>query len=343
VLQAHRFAFFIGRLYDKMHSRLSRKEECMANLQISAEVMLPLFLMMALGYVLRRFFSLDEHWVRVTNTVIFRLLLPLLLFRNMYESDIAGILDPGTVGVALLCICGVTVTFLLLYLIVPRVEPEDSRRGVLIQGIFRGNTAIFGIPVATQLFGEGKIALTVLLVSCVVPLLNVLSVIALERFRSGKTDVRKMLIEIVKNPLVIAIMLGVVANLLHIGLPSFIKNTAWSLSNCATPVSFLTLGASFTFASAAKNRKALTGAVLARLFVVPFIWIGLAGLLGYRNQQIAGVMLIFAPSTAVSSFPMACAMGGDAQLSSEIVVFTSAFCMLSMFLWIFGLKSLGWM
>jgi predicted permease len=83
--------------------------------------------------------------------------------------------------------------------------------------------------------------------------------------------------------------------------------------------------------------------VLARLLVVPFIWIGLAGLMGYRNQQIAGVMLIFAPSTAVSSFPMACAMGGDAQLSSEIVVFTSAFCMLSMFLWIFGLKSLGWM
>ncbi len=315
----------------------------MANLQISAEVMLPLFLMMALGYVLRRLFSLDEHWVRVTNTVIFRLLLPLLLFRNMYESDIAGMTEPGTVGVALLCVGGVTLTFLLLYLLVPRLEPEDCRRGVLIQGIFRGNTAIFGIPVATQLFGEGKIALTVLLVSCVVPLLNVLSVIALERFRSGKTDVRKMLIEIVKNPLVIAIMLGVIMNLLHIGLPSVIKNTAWSLSNCATPISFLTLGASFTFASASKNRKALTGAVLARLFIIPFVWIGLAGLLGYRNQQIAGVMLIFAPSTAVSSFPMACAMGGDAQLSSEIVVFTSAFCMLSMFLWIFGLKSLGWM
>lgn len=314
----------------------------MDNFLLSAEVVLPLFLMMALGYLLRRILELDDRWIELTNKIIFRALLPLLLFRNMYESDLSGMSAPGMAGLVFLCIGALIVTFLALNMLVPRLEKENSRRGVLIQGAFRGNAAIFGIPIATLLFGENNISAVVLLLACIVPLLNVCSVISLERFRFEKTDWRHIFYQIATNPLIIGILLGIVLNALHVKLPSPLKSAAWSLANSTTPVSFLALGASFTFASAAKNRRELTGIVLFKLAVLPLIWVGLAGLLGYRGQQLTGVLLVFGPPAAVSSFPMACAMGGDTQLSSEIVVFTSIFSILTMFLWIFGLKSLGW-
>ncbi len=313
----------------------------MDNFLLSAEVVLPLFLMMALGYLLRRILKLDDRWIELTNKIIFRALLPMLLFRNMYESDISGLSAPGMAGLILLCALALTVTFLALNVIIPRLEKENPRRGVLIQGMFRGNAAIFGIPIAALLYGN-DITAVVLTIACVVPLLNIYSIITLEKCRCGGLGVRLVLREIVKNPLIIGILLGFVLNALRIELPSPVKSAAWSLASSTTPVSFLALGASFTFASAAKNRRELTGVVLFKLIVLPLVWVGLAGLLGYRNQQLTGVLLVFGPPTAVSSFPMACAMGGDTQLSSEIVVFTSILSMLTMFLWIFSLKSLGW-
>ncbi|MEL7603952.1 MAG: AEC family transporter, partial [Bacillota bacterium] len=242
----------------------------MDNFLLSVEVVLPLFLMMALGYLLRRILELDDRWIELTNKVIFRALLPLLLFRNMYESDLSGMSAPGMAGVVFLCIGALTATFLALSLLVPRLEKENARRGVLIQGMFRGNAAIFGIPIATLLFGN-DITAVVLLLACVVPLFNVFSIIALERYRSSELGPREILHEIVKNPLIIGILLGLALNALHIDLPSPVKSAAWGLADSTTPISFLALGASFTFASAAKNRRELTGAVLFKLVFLPLL------------------------------------------------------------------------
>lgn len=314
----------------------------MDNFIISLEVVLPLFFMMAVGYTLRRALSLDDQWIRTTNKVVFRILLPLLLFRNMMESDLTGAFTPETLGLIVFAAAGVLLTFLALYLIIPRLEPENARRGVMIQGILRSNMALFGIPVALSIYGEGNIAVVTLLVSFIVPLFNVTAVLALKLFQGGKPQWGHILRDIVTNPLILAIAAGTAFNLLHVQLPAPVQSAAWGLAGCATPISFLVLGASFTFASAAKNRRALMGVVLARLLLVPLVWLAIGALLGFRGQSMLALLMLFAPPTAVSSFPMACAMGGDADLCSEIVVFTSAFSVLSIFLWVFALKSLCW-
>ncbi len=308
---------------------------------LSLNIVLPLFLMMAAGYALRRAIGLTTAWVQVTNKLVFRLLLPLLLFRNMFESDLSTAFSPDMLSLIGFGVTGTILTFLLLYLIVPRLETENSRRGVLIQGIFRSNMALFGIPVALSLYGEGNIMIVTVMVSFVIPLFNVLGVLSLKLFEGCKPDWKEILKSIITNPLILAIAAGLLCNVSGVALPAPVQKAAWALSDCATPISFFLLGASFTFASAAKNRRTLIVATLSRLVFVPLFWLSLGILLGFRDQRLFALMMLFTPPTAVGSYPMACAMKGDGQLASEIVVFTSAFSVASILLWIFIFRSLG--
>ncbi len=312
------------------------------SLLLSLNIVLPLFLMMAAGYAFKRIIKLEDAWVQATNKLVFWLFLPLLLFRNMAtESDLATMFSPEMVPLIAFAVVGVLVTFFLLWVIVPRLEPENPRRGVLIQGILRSNMALFGIPVALSLYGEGNITIVARMVSLVIPLFNVLAVISLKKFEGCKTDWKQTLKSILTNPLILGIAAGLLCNISGISLPAAVQKAVWALSDCATPVSFFLLGASFTLASAAKNRHALTAATLSRLLLVPFIWLTVGVLLGFRGQPLFALMMLFTPPTAVSSYPMACAMKGDRQLASEIVVFTSAFSVASIFLWIFLFRALG--
>lgn len=313
----------------------------MESLMVSVRVILPLCLWMIVGYIARRGLGLDDDFIRKMNNVLFKVFLPLLLFRNMLESDLHAVMNVEVLGQIGFALGGVVVVFLALMLLVPRFVEDNARRASIVQGSFRSNTAIFGIPVALSLYGEGNIAIITLFVAAMVPLLNVLCVVTFEVFRGGKLRLGRVLLNIVTNPLILALALGAVLYFLGVQLPQPVEKAVWGFADCATPLSFFLLGAGFTFASAKQNRKALTAVVLLRLLIIPLVGVTAAVLLGIRGVPLAGLLIIFGSPTAVSSYPMACAMGGDGQLSCEIVVFTSAFSILSMFGWIFALNAMG--
>lgn len=311
----------------------------MKSFSLAFEVISPLFVWMAIGYACRSLLNLNDEWIRKTNDVMFRIFLSALLFKNMAESNLS-LLDMGMFRLVGFVFSVLLLLIGALVLIVPRLEKESSRRGTVIQGIYRSNTALFGIPVAVSIYGAQNTAPVSLMLACGVVMFNIVAVLVLEHYRSqGKrTKPVDLLKRICTNPLILGIAAGLLVNLLHIPLPTFLKAAVWGMADCATPVSFFLLGASFSFASAAHNFKTLTGVVLTKLVLSPLIAIGAAILLGFQGQQLLAVLIIFAPPTAVSSYPMACAMGGDGELASEIVVFTSLFSVLTMFLWLFGLN-----
>lgn len=310
----------------------------MENLILSFTVVFPLFANMILGYGLKSIHLLDEGTTKNMNTVVFKVFLPLLLFNNIYKTNLNGIFNGKILGFAALSIIAL---FIILCILIPIIEKDNKKRGVMIQGIFRSNFVIFGLPVATALFGDGQVCIIALLIAVVVPLFNFLSVIALEIFRGGKIDIKNVLKGIITNSLIITSAIGLTFLFLNIKLPGVLEKSVEDISKIATPLSLILLGATFEFKAIKANLKQTIISVVGRLVILPSIMLPLSAFLGFRNVELVGLMLIFGAPTAVSSFTMAEKMDGDAELASQIVVFTSAFCILTVFIWIFILKQLA--
>ena len=307
---------------------------------LSFNVVVPLFLMIVLGYSLKQIRVYDEHTISGMNQLVFKVFLPLLLFINIYQTDVAGVFDLKLMLVAVLGVLG---SFFMTWLIIAWIEKDNRKRGVLIQGIFRSNFVIFGTPVTTSLFGGEATGAAALLVAVIVPIFNMLSVVILEIYRGSRINVPKILKGIITNPLIIGSVTGLLCLLLHIKIPLVLEKTISDLSKVTTPLALVILGGSFTFSSMKGNVKQIAIGVLGKLVIVPVICLSFALLIGIRGVGLAILMSIFASPTAVSSFSMAKQMDGDADLAGHLVVLGSMLSVVTMFIWIFIFKQGGFM
>ena len=305
---------------------------------ISANAVLPMCLIMALGYGTRRLGWIRREEISAINKIAFRIFLPCLLYYNVYCSDLSGSFDPLLMAYA---VGGVLLTFGLSLGYTLLTEKLPERRGVMIQGMFRSNYVIMGIPVATALLGSDQLGTVSILIAVVVPLFNMLAVVVLEVFRGQRPKPLHVLGQIVKNPLVIASALGILTLAAGIRLPHILERTIQNVSAIASPLQLFLLGAFFQFSGLKTYRRELVTVSAAKLIVSPGLFLGLGALLGFRGVAFVSLIGIFASPTAVNSFTMAQQMGGDAELAGDIVVTTSAVSILTMFLWIFLFKSLG--
>ena len=305
---------------------------------ISANAVLPMCLIMALGYGTRRLGWIRREEIFAINKIAFRIFLPCLLYYNVYCSDLSGSFDPLLMAYA---VGGVLLTFGLSLGYTLLTEKLPERRGVMIQGMFRSNYVIMGIPVATALLGADQLGTVSILIAVVVPLFNMLSVVVLEVFRGQKPKPLHILGQIAKNPLVIGSVLGILTLAAGIRLPHILEQTIQNISAIASPLQLFLLGAFFQFSGLKTYRRELVTVSAAKLIVSPGLFLGLGALLGFRGVAFVSLIGIFASPTAVNSFTMAQQMGGDAELAGDIVVTTSAVSILTMFLWIFLFKSLG--
>ena len=214
-----------------------------------------------------------------------------------------------------------------------------------------------GIPLAGLLFGDEGTAAATVMSAVSVPMLNVLAVIALSVFKGdGKSkSVKHILADIAKNPLLQAILAGVVCvaarTLLQKNGVSFRLSDIKPvfvfleyLASVATPLALVTLGAQFDFSSVKELRREIIAGTLMRTAVVPLIGIGCAYLLfgdTFSGAHFSTFVALFATPVAVSSVPMTQEMGGDTVLAGQLVVWTTLFSVLSVFLCALLLKIAG--
>ncbi len=310
----------------------------MEHLILSFNVVLPIFLCIALGYFLKQIRMVNDTALNSMNKLCFKVFLPIYLFGSIYQTDLSAVFD---LKLVLFAIGTLLILYLALLLFIPRIEKDNKNRGVLIQALFRSNFALFGIPVAVSLCGEGNIGSTSLLIGIIVPIYNVLAVITLESFRGGKPNGKKILKGIITNPLIIAPAIGVILSLLQIPLPAAILKAVTDLGRIATPLSLVALGGSFAFQKVRGYAKQLIIGVGGKLVILPLIAVTAAIAFGFRGESLIPLFIMFAAPTAVSSFPMAQQMDANGELAGQFVIFTSVFSILSIFLWVFVLKSLA--
>lgn len=311
----------------------------MENLQICLRAVLPLFLIMGVGYAAKSLHAIDRSDVPKLNKLAFRYFMPVMLFYNLYTSDLQHAIQPAALLytlIGVLLVYGISLGYVLL------TEKEPLKKGVKIQAIYRSNTAIVGIPLAAALVGEGSdLGPVVLMVATVVPLFNVLAVITLETFNGHRPPVKKLVLDILKNPLIIGSVAGLLTLMSGIRLPYVIESTVKQISAATNPLLLFLLGAFFEFKGLRRYTRDLVEICLIRLIIIPALFLTPAMLLGFRSGAFAGMIAIFASSTAINSFTMTQQMGGNAELAGNIVVLTNALCPFTMFLWAFLFKTLG--
>lgn len=326
----------------------------MQSLLFALNAVAPIILLIALGYLLKKIGFISPDFAKKGNRLVFHVFLPTMLFLNVYKIENFGSMDFGYVFYTLLMLLLIFIVSIPVVLV---LEKKAERRGVLLQAAFRSNYALIGIPLAQSLFGEEGVAVATVLSAGVVPTLNILAVISLSVFRKDgkKPSVQKIALDVVKNPLIQGVALGLVtlgirALFVHYDIAFRLTDlkpvyTALGyLANLATPLALLMLGAQFEFTAVKELRREILFGTLMRTVIVPIFGIGTAFLLfsgTFEGAHYAAFVSVFATPVSVSSVPMAQEMDGDVTLAGQLVVWTTLISALSVFLTSFLLRSAG--
>ena len=210
----------------------------------------------------------------------------------------------------------------------------------MVQGIFRSNYILFGVPIVSGVFGQEGLGVVSIICAFVIPLYNMLSVAALETFSHGKMNVKKILKGIITNPLIIASLLGIVFLVFQIPLPQAVEETIVDMGQVATPLGLVSLGGFFKFSDTKRFLRQLV-IIVVRLLICPAIFLPIFIAMGFRDVELMALATMMGAPIAVSSFIMAQQQGADADLAGQSVAFTTLFSVFTMFLIIFGLKQMG--
>ncbi len=306
-------------------------------------VVLPLFLLMAIGFLFRTKQIIGGRFISDANKLIFRFALPLLLFDNIYSAKILFGEYIDLISFTIIAICFLV---LILMLTVPMLVKNGSHRGIIIQGLFRSNFVFLGLPLAMNMYGPEGIGATSAIIPIVIPLFNFFAVIVLNVFsQNKKQNILKNIIQVaqgvIANPLIIASFLAIIFVYCNVDLPTFIKQIISDVGKIATPLALIILGGNFTIKESIKNKTAIAWTTLGKLIIIPALMIVIAVLFGLRGQYLAVILAVFATPGAVSGYVMVHEGGGDSSLAGQLVVYSTAFCCITLFIFIFVLKELA--
>ena len=310
----------------------------MDNILFSASVILPLLLIMASGKFARRLGLMDAEFIKKGDNLAFRVFLPISLCHNIISTPKNAAIDGGAY---LYISLGTVAVFLLLFLIIPRIERERRKIGVLIQCVGRSNYAYFGLPLVAMLFPGQDVSLASMLVACLIPVYNVFSVMALQMYGESRRTAKQIALSVLRNPLIIGTVIGLIVWLSGVTLPGFLMKTLSTMGAAASPMALFFLGAGIDFTVLKRSGRAFTVGVVGRLLVCPALMLALGALCGFRGVALGCALIAFGSPTAVSGYPMARQLGGDVELAGALVAGTTVFSVLSTFLFIFALKTLA--
>lgn len=331
----------------------------------AVNAVLPIILLILLGYFLKQKGFITKDFVKIGNKLVFKVCLPCMLFINVYNIESFSEIRLDIVGYA---VAMILVIFVLGMITAVCTTDVDKRRGALWQCTFRSNFAIIGLSLAGALGGDEAMAVAAVLSAFSIPVFNILGVIALSVFlknTDGKShDVKNILLNIVKNPLIIGVTLGLIClgfRTLQVELlgevvfalnreTKFLYTGINNLKAIASPFALIVLGGQFEFSAVKGLLKEIVIGTVWRIVLAPLLGIGGAILLSkYTNLLSCGVnefpalIALFGSPVAVSSAVMAGSMGNDEQLATQLVVWTSICSIVTVFLIVCILMAAGFL
>ncbi len=323
----------------------------------AVNAIMPMILLILLGYILKKRNFLDEGWFKKGNKLIFRICLPVLLFVNVYKIESFKSIEWDVVLYSEIAIFAVFVAGLLL---VKFFVPDDKQKGVILQCVFRSNFAIIGIPLAESLGGVKGVGIAAVLSAFSIPTFNILAVIALSMYKKdengNKTSLMGCVKNIAKNPLIWGVLCGLIALTIRSFIPvdengqlvfslsgslPFLYNAISNVSKISSPLALIILGGLFDFAVVGELKKQIIIGTASRVVVVPALVLGIAVALDFDASVYPALVALFGSPVAVSSAIMAQEMDNDGVLAGQLVVWTSIASIFTIFMAVVILRGVG--
>lgn len=312
----------------------------MQNLIFSFNGVAPVFLIVFLGYGLKKRGLINSNFVSLSSKIVFSVAAPALVFESLSRTDLEITFSLKQIIFVYLCV----VFFFALSWLISLVLSNNGRdRASFIQGSFRSNFAIVGFALIANMFGVQALGKAAILLAFVMPLYNVLAIIALTVpvKKEKQLGVKQTLFEIITNPLILATVAAVPFSFFNIELPQFLTTTVNSLAAITLPLALLGIGGSLDFESIKKDSRLALTATMLKIVIIPATITYLAFYLGFAGEDLGVLFMLFATPSAIVSFVMAEAMGCNSELASNIIVMTTLGSILTISLGIFVMKSFG--
>lgn len=318
----------------------------MDNFIFSLNVTIPIFLVILLGYILRKIGLINENFVSIANKYVFKCALPVMLFQDIAFTDT---LRSAKGSFVLFCALVTIAMFLLVWLCSYIFLKDKSLVGAFAQAGARGSAAILGVAFVENISGSAGMA--PLMIVSAVPFFNILSVIILTfsadlnksagEKKSHGAVIKKSVFNIVTNPIIIGILLGIPFALLNVKFPAIATRTMDYVARTATPVALIAIGGGFDKQEATRRVKPAIWASLIKLVILPAAFLPLAVLFHFASSEMVAILIMLASPTTVSCYIMAVNMENDGPLTSNVILLTTIFSSVTLTGWIFILRSLN--
>lgn len=314
----------------------------MDNFIFSLNATVPIFIIIFLGYFLRYKGFVNDNFVNIGNKIGYIVFLPTLLFKDISETDVKSDFDMKFI---VFCVLATIISIAIIWILSEIFMKDKKSIGSFVQGSFRGSAAVLGIAFVKNMYGSSGMA--PMMVLGAVPLYNIFSVIILtiksENSLNSKNLFKESFINILKNPIIWGIVIGLLFSLLEIKLPTMITKAVDSVASLATPFALIVLGAGFEGKKALSKIKPTLVATALKLLIIPAVFIPVAIYMGFRNQEMIAILIMLGAPSTVSCYVMAKNLGNDHVLASSIVVASTFLSSFSITMWIFILKTMGYL
>lgn len=315
----------------------------MENFLYSLNATIPIFLLIILGKVLMHFHIINSDFTKTADRLVFYVGLPALVFRDLGMSSVKN-----SFHIQFVLFCAAVTIFIILaiWFLTDIFMKDKESQGAFIQASYRSSAAILGMAFINNMYGDAGNA--PLMIIGAVPFFNIFAVIILtlkgkknEKKSKGGALLRSTIIDVMKNPILISIVVSIPFAVWGIRLPSFAEKTISNLAGIATPLALICIGAGFEGRKAIKKIKPTAVAAFIKLILLASLFLPLAIYLGFRNQELVAALIMLASPATPSCYIMVKNTNNDAVLTSSIIVLTTLLSSVTLTGWIYLLRSFG--
>ncbi|KXB66259.1 transporter, auxin efflux carrier family protein [Aedoeadaptatus coxii] len=300
----------------------------MANFLLGLNIIFPIFFVIFAGYLAKQKGYLDEHFVSTSTWIVFYVALPLKLFSDIRSAHIETL---PTTYVAYILL-GIFLIFFATWIAARPFIPDRKKLSAFVHCSFRSNFVYVGYPILESLYGKPSPEHMIVVTVFGLTLYNILAIVILTLYSESedkKIHPGKILLKILKNPMIIAIFIGVLFNILQIPVYTGLDKGISLLAALCTPLSLLLIGASLNFESITHDLALVFASATIRTILTPLILIPVGIAIGLSAVELGIAYVFWATPCAINCFIYTKEMGGDSELASKIITTSFLFAIVT--------------